>query len=427
MIRLVVRDFSCIRHADIEVGKLTILIGPQASGKSVISKLICFCSELQVKFYDAIEDREPLAVFNQKVVRDFSKWFPVEAWGSKEFSVEFTAGQFAAKFSGRPDTADPVSPRVTVSYSEWFIHQYTEILKEWQETNDKIKSRPSERESVRFRNLDRFWRLKHLHEKRIGVELGDDYVASQIFVPAGRAFFTSMGKAVTAFEHGGLLDPVTVSFGRLYAQLRDRRFPFFDESVLDSKSARKHMLEFFGGSIKVNRDHEYVESPDGRKVPFSVLSSGQQELMPLWLVTQLYSMNDSGHQLLFVEEPEAHLFPTSQASLTMYLGSLVSSPRNNGRLFLTTHSPYVLSCLNNLLKAGELGQGASDVRQKQVEKVIPKENWLRPGTIRAYALSSNEARSILNSDALIDSEYLDEVSSSVSETFARLLDVEFGN
>ena len=52
-------------------------------------------------------------------------------------------------------------------------------------------------------------------------ELKDNYFHAQTFVPAGRSFFTSMGKAVTAFERGGLLDPVTVAFGRLFTALRE--------------------------------------------------------------------------------------------------------------------------------------------------------------------------------------------------------------
>ena len=94
MVKLVVRDFSCIQQADIDVGKLTILIGPQASGKSVISKLIYFCYRVLAVQYSYIEENHNLDHFKGKIAEDFEKWFPRDAWGRKEFSINFSAGPF---------------------------------------------------------------------------------------------------------------------------------------------------------------------------------------------------------------------------------------------------------------------------------------------------------------------------------------------
>ena len=40
--RLVITNFLDIEHADIEIKSFNVLIGPQASGKSVIAKLLWF-------------------------------------------------------------------------------------------------------------------------------------------------------------------------------------------------------------------------------------------------------------------------------------------------------------------------------------------------------------------------------------------------
>jgi predicted ATPase len=50
--KLTVNNFSVIKHAELEFGKITVLIGPQASGKSLLCKLAYFSwaarrSELQ--------------------------------------------------------------------------------------------------------------------------------------------------------------------------------------------------------------------------------------------------------------------------------------------------------------------------------------------------------------------------------------------
>ena len=50
MTRLTVNQFSCIEQADVELANLTIIIGPQASGKSVISKLVYFFQETILQY-----------------------------------------------------------------------------------------------------------------------------------------------------------------------------------------------------------------------------------------------------------------------------------------------------------------------------------------------------------------------------------------
>ena len=42
MQRLCVRDFGPIQSCDIEIPRLTVMTGPQASGKSTLAKLIYF-------------------------------------------------------------------------------------------------------------------------------------------------------------------------------------------------------------------------------------------------------------------------------------------------------------------------------------------------------------------------------------------------
>jgi len=53
--------------------------------------------------------------------------------------------------------------------------------------------------------------------KKITTDLKGEFLRSQTFVPAGRAFFTSIGRLVAGFEQAGSLDPVTIKFARLFA------------------------------------------------------------------------------------------------------------------------------------------------------------------------------------------------------------------
>ena len=52
MQKLIVHNFKQITHAEIEVKDFLLLIGPQASGKSTIAKLLYFFKLLQQFFLD---------------------------------------------------------------------------------------------------------------------------------------------------------------------------------------------------------------------------------------------------------------------------------------------------------------------------------------------------------------------------------------
>lgn len=69
----------------------------------------------------------------------------------------------------------------------------------------------------------------------------------------------------------------------------------------------------------------------------------------------------SSRLAIFVEEPEQNLYPSAQKAAIEHL---VASARGKGSLFLTTHSPHVLSTLNDMVRAGEPGakhEGANPI------------------------------------------------------------------
>lgn len=54
-----------------------------------------------------------------------------------------------------------------------------------------------------------------------------------------------------------------------------------------------------------------------------------------------------------IEEPEQNLFPNSQKNIIEFLIECLNVCKNN-KLFITTHSPYVLETINNCMYAAAL-------------------------------------------------------------------------
>ncbi|MFK4870760.1 AAA family ATPase [Novosphingobium sp. ZW T3_23] len=422
MITLTIEDFSCIKLARFELAPVTVLIGPQGSGKSVTTKLFYFCIDVLARQYACAEKGIEFDEFKKDTAKLFRRWFPSSAWGAKRFNISFQAGDFSIRFLRRMSKGVP-SEEVAVTFSDFFKLQYSELVLAY----SRLKALEVEEDAI-LRRSDGSWRVREKSENLLGKVLGSHYVDRQVFVPAGRAYFTSIGRLVAAIEQASSLDPVTIRFAKIFASLRDfagRRA--FGRADRDAKRARDAVMsELFGGKIKFEGDLEFVETNDGRVVPFNALSSGQQELLPMWLLLDYYAdrgSSDGAGDLFYIEEPEAHLFPAAQSLLMDFLIGQLVSKKQKRSLILTTHSPYILAKLNNYLKAGAIGRQKKNVAA--VSGVVDRDCWLTPSRVKAYAIADGTLVDILGVDGMIEASYIDSVSDEVSATFGKLLDIEF--
>ena len=170
--------------------------------------------------------------------------------------------------------------------------------------------------------FDSYFRVRQASQEKLKSALGAEYVEWQVFVPAGRSFFTSLGKAVTAFEYSGLFDPITVRFGRFFTSLSE----FSRQRYLAPRtvqSAQALTCSLFGGDLRLGREQQFLETEDGRKIPFAFLSSGQQELLPLWFTLEYVRTRVTTNGLVYIEEPEAHLFPAAQSQVIEQLANAI--------------------------------------------------------------------------------------------------------
>lgn len=131
---------------------------------------------------------------------------------------------------------------------------------------------------------------------------------------------------------------------------------------------------------------------------------------------------------LFIEEPEQHLFPTSQAKLIKDIVSQFKAAWENtnepGYIVITTHSPYILTQLNVLLKA----RMAFEKNQSKTKSVIPEECILPLDFYSSYYTSQKgKMQNMMDkSTGLIKGEFLDAVSEETENTLNILNDIIYG-
>lgn len=440
MPEITITNFSCIRNAHLPLRRLNVIIGPQGSGKSVTTKLMYFFADI---FQDAMrhaEDNLNISEYKKHLQKTFTMWFPPPAWGKDRFQINYVDGNFSIRVMRRQVGGRP-SDEVIISFSKQFEECYEFALKIFSESKSvNLEKTTDSAGSFARDTLEIAWRARDEVWKQFEKVLGKEIVSRQTFIPAGRAFFTSIGRLVAGIEHAGSLDPATLKFAKIFANWRDQLESLrvhFRGTDDHHKHRSRIMDELFGGVVQAKRDSEYIEMGDGRKVPFSSLSSGQQELLPIWyfLDNMMFmdafrsnrpnksAQNERESELIYIEEPEAHLFPEAQSRLLDIMVEVVLGGNRGRKLIITTHSPYIMAKLNVLLKAGQISRRKK--KNKELGEIIDKSKWLQVSDVAALSIEDGCLKSILDEEeGLIDAAFLDSVSDVISEQFSALLDLE---
>ncbi|MBP3221319.1 MAG: ATP-binding protein [Neisseriaceae bacterium] len=155
---------------------------------------------------------------------------------------------------------------------------------------------------------------------------------------------------------------------------------------------------------------------------FSELSTSKNHGQMLLYDDEEYSFKKS--LTLLIEEPESNLFPTNQKALTCFLSSL-RKKKNNPEIIFSTHSPYILTVVNNLLYADELVNKNSELKE-EVNKVIPEKSQLSIDDLSAYVVENGTVESIIDTETnLINGEYIDRVSDKLMSDFDKLYEMKW--
>lgn len=160
-----------------------------------------------------------------------------------------------------------------------------------------------------------------------------------VYIPAERLLISTFSNSIFSLLQAGASIPDCIKdFGSLYEKARIQ-YKNIDINILDIKV-----------SFNNNGDTVYLMN-ENKEVKLSQTSSGIQSIIPLWIVFNQY-VESKKKQILVIEEPELNLFPSTQHFLIDWI--MRKMRESNGSIVITTHSPYVLSVVDNLILAQEI-------------------------------------------------------------------------
>ena len=247
-----------------------------------------------------------------------------------------------------------------------------------------------------------------------------------LFIPADRNIAVNYPDALKRIFYGGIKSDLqtraaTRPRANLYliARFLEKNEEFLDifsaqnfhniydeRAEAESDSIDKPMMEFLLKNISRILESEY-ETIGGvsESELFSHLtgenatllekaSAGQQNVIR---ILQDMFTNVLYNEVTFrvIEEPEAHLHPIAQKHL-MYIIALMRN-HIDSQIVITTHSPYLLAVLQNLLTAGQLSVKTREAAT-EIQKRIPELCWLLPDDVEVYHLKDGASHAIVQPD-----------------------------
>lgn len=412
--KLTIKNFGGIQNISIELNSFNILIGPQASGKSITAKLFFYFKSFPDMLFNSAEDEDMKREFDLKLSKRFEEYFPIHSWPQKDFNIKYEIEDLFIEVSRLK------SNKISIKYSSFFKN---ELLKY---RRNIIKFKQAEAEKEDFDTYRRPYRLRERYLRSLSRRF-ENYGSSQFFIPAGRSFYANLQSSIFSFlSSNKAIDPFLIEFGSFYESIKgyeERRFGRIREK--DNADINLLFEAVLCGKYLREKDKDFLVHKDKRKINLSYASSGQQETLPLALILRaLESIRFStGGATIFIEEPEAHLFPLAQKLIVEFIAHVYNQSKSKLQFVITTHSPYILASINNLMHAGALSEKIDENQKIKLHEIISEKIILKPSSVNAFSLKSGFIESLICEETkLISQSILDSVSDDIAIQFDKLLD-----
>lgn len=428
-----IRNFGPINNLRIDVDKnINMIIGPQASGKSTIGKVLFFCKKIRDYYVDFIlQDVTFLQMHPNELYINFLKYIRRNFMGCFGTTKHMTS--FEISYSYQNGQAIVLSLREGYAFFKFSYRLETDIRASLLDAY-MIYQENQLQENTNFVTI---FNSKLLLKNEMNIhftELANRFFGSDediVYIPAGRSLLSVLSDQLDVIDIS-ILDLPMKEFVERIRITRTRFGTKLDGVVNDYLKTVQGQIK--NTDINIAKElirnilkAEYINDTDGEKLYFDDThwvkliygSSGQQE--SLWILLLLFvAILENKKSYIVLEEPEAHLYPVAQKHIVELIALTMNS--SNSKFLVTTHSPYILSSANLLIQSAFVENHI--VVNKNEEAIIKKQFRISPQKISAYKIGENDKntlKSIIDkTSGLIESIEIDSISEKINEESEKL-------
>lgn len=394
--KLIIRNFGPIKDIELELKKFNVIIGENATGKSTVAKVLAVC-----KYFSYIKGTNVIEAQNRSCfLRGLVSW-GLEEFLKDDSYIYYECKDYSIEVKNENIEKNKYPLTTFIPTLKPLSKEFKSLLNEL----DKIMPSQENPDSTRL-----MWTAPtSFFQNDVAAVLDNPF-----YLPTERGLQSifSLGKSS--------IQNISDSLFNQFANLDLIAKNFKNETIIEPLRISYKNIDG-RGYIKKDNEEKFYSLYNG--------ASGYQSGIPVVLVIKYYNDLRKKKKTFLIEEPELNLFPSAQKELINYL---IQDGINNGNTFLlTTHSPYILTSLNNLMYAFEIGQKEPE----EANKIINKNYWINPKEVSAYRLlsdgtSGKTSKNIISSDedgTLIRAEEIDEVSTQLNKEFDKLISLEIQN
>ena len=444
--RLIVKNFGPIKEVNLDLRNVNVFIGPQSTGKSALAKIYTIFKAPRKFFYKIDPENKILNINNEKALKEFEEVlieYNIHSFLKEDSEIEFESDLH--NFTYKNGTIEYVPKlfntikNIEELYTTDFNNNKTKIIEGLKELANsfiffniralkilaKDEKTPPLLSDNYFDNIDEsnsievFDMIKN-HEADLSTN-------TALYIPAERNFINIIKKSALNLILNKVPIPKHIlSFG----------------AELEKLSINEIDLSFIQGSLVYkNIDGEdRIYFNNNESIMLTEAASGIQSVVPI--LSAINNKKTLHHRSFVIEEPELNLFPTAQYELIQQLELNRLDPNPSWSDFgsihtYTTHSPYVLSALNNLLYANKvksiLNQRSMLIENISLDDLLNKTDAkikaivkadIKPESFTAYQIKNGYAELIFNRETgLIDDNFIDESSDILNDDFDKLMEL----
>ncbi|HHU27049.1 MAG TPA: ATP-binding protein [Bacteroidales bacterium] len=421
------------KEVTITLNRVNILIGQQGIGKSTIAKIACYCSwvEKEISTMQTPESFEEDGYFIENLVifhqlTGFINENTFISFSSDALSFKYENGKFSFRwnenrwgYKRRKTLYIPAERNIVAVIPNWFEvklanNNTRSYLADW----ERVRRHHTSESPVPMVGATQYYFNQTNRSDHIITADGKDILLQnassglQTLAPLQaliKYYADDFYQKTLYREENGIDD------NERYAKLGTVLMNHLYETELTKEERVAHNMR----NQQIFKTHEDITT-----LPYEVRN---RMIFPNQKFQDRYNsivkdMWIASSTAFFIEEPELNLYPTSQYELIRSLIELLKSTRRPHTVFITTHSPYILTTLNNLIFGAEVAKQ----HPKEVSRVLPESLWVNKEDVAAWKLTNMGVLEDLMSTEIpmLKAEEIDDISGTINDEFDELFEIE---